>query len=120
MVMRLEEDINILKKKIFFIMLRKPGAVTPHVDLSFVERDFAKRLTFSKKFFEQIGLPTDRKELGDAERKALASSIQTACAELVNDLAGRLCRQYGIKQVCLAGGLFQNSLLVAEIEKHLG
>src|ERR1700737_1266544 len=104
----------------FLDMLRKPGAVTPHVDLSFVERDFAKRLTFSKKFFEQIGLPTDRKELGDAERKALASSIQTACAELVNDLAGRLCRQYGIKQVCLAGGLFQNSLLVAEIEKHLG
>ena len=107
-------------EKVFLGMLRKRGSTMPRVDHSFVNRDYAKRLTFSAKFYRETGLPADPGELSEAQRKALASSIQAACVEVVSKLAEQLRRQYGIEQICLAGGLFQNPLLVASIEKNLG
>lgn len=107
-------------KAMFLDMLRKPRSPMPRVDHSLLERGFAKRLVFSNRFYQQTGLPLDPQQLSDGQRRALASSIQAACGELVSDLAERLCRQHGIKHACLAGGLFQNALLVAAVEKNLG
>lgn len=107
-------------KAIFLEMFRKPARRVPRVHHSLVEQGFAKRLTFSNRFLQQAGLPANPHQLSDKQRRALASSIQAACAELVSDLAEHLCRQHRIKQVCLAGGLFQNALLVADVEKNLG
>jgi carbamoyltransferase len=95
-------------KAIFVGMLRGSSSLMPRMDSSVVERGFAKRLTFSAK------------QLSEGERRIVASSIQAACAEVVSKLAEDLCRQNGITKVCLAGGLFQNALLVASIEKTLG
>jgi carbamoyltransferase len=107
-------------KGMFLDMLRKPCGFIPRVDYRMIERGFAKGLSFSNKFLRQTGLPADPQQLTENQRKALASSIQAACVELVSDLAERLCRQHGIKDVCFGGGLFQNALLVAAIEENLG
>jgi carbamoyltransferase len=107
-------------KSIFLNMFRNPRSAVPRLDQSFVEKGFAKRLTLSRKFYQQTGLPLDPRQLSEDQRKTVASSIQAACAEIVSNLAEQLRRQHGITQVCLAGGLFQNPLLVASIEKNLG
>src|SRR5216683_5112268 len=107
-------------KAVFLDMLRKPRSHVPRLDYSFVQRGFAKRFTFSAKFYRKTGLPTDQRQLSEDQRRALASSIQAACAEVVSELAERLRRQHGTTQVCLAEGLFQNALLVSSIEKNLG
>jgi carbamoyltransferase len=107
-------------KAIFLEMLRKKGSTDPRLDHSFVDRGFSKWLTFSSKFYKQTGLPEDPQQLTETQRRALASSIQVACAEVVSTMVEQLCRQHGIPQVCLAGGLFQNPLLVSSVEKTVG
>jgi carbamoyltransferase len=107
-------------KAIFLDMLRNPRSAMPRLDRSFINKGFAKWLTFSDQFYQQTGLPADPQQLSEGQRRALASSIQAACAEVVVKLAEDLRRQHGITQVCLAGGLFQNPLLVSWIEKDLG
>jgi carbamoyltransferase len=101
-------------------MLSKPRHPVPRVDPEFVLQGFEKRFTLPGRFFQRVGLPADPQLLDDAQRRSLASSLQAACAEVVSELAQRLGRQHGIKNVCLGGGLFQNALLVAEVEKNLG
>jgi hydrogenase maturation protein HypF len=43
---------------------------------------------------------------------AAAAGFHVAVARLIGDLAAKLCRQAGIEQVALSGGVFQNVLLV--------
>jgi carbamoyltransferase len=107
-------------KAVFLEMLRKPGSPVPHLDLSFIEKGLTKRFIFSSKFYAQTGLPADSRQLSDQQRRALASSIQEACVQVVSELAEYLRRQHSITQICFAGGLFQNTLLVASLEKNLG
>jgi carbamoyltransferase len=105
---------------VFLDMLRTPHSPVPRLDYNFVNRGFAKRFTFSAKFYQKIGFLIDQRHLGEDQRRALASSIQAACTDIVTDLIQDLCRQHGIPRVCLGGGLFQNALLVASLEKNLG
>jgi carbamoyltransferase len=107
-------------KSVFLDMLRGRRSPVPRLDYSFVERGFAKQFTFSAKFYRQTGLPTDKRQLSEDQRRSLASSIQEACAQVVSELAEHLRGKHGITQLCLAGGLFQNAVLVASIEKNLG
>ncbi|MGA8150827.1 MAG: carbamoyltransferase C-terminal domain-containing protein [Terriglobales bacterium] len=107
-------------KDVFLKMLRGRSRATPRLDYSFFNRGLASQLCLSDKFFRETGLPHNPKELSEDQRKALASSIQTACAEVVSDLAQDLRRRTGIQEICFAGGLFQNVLLVAALEKNLG
>ena len=55
-------------------------------------------------------------------RRAPRAGCQRAarCAEKVTEIVKTLRKQEGIKDVCLGGGLFQNVMLVAELEKNLG
>jgi len=109
-----------LFKDMFLKMLRSRAGSLPRLDYSFFNRGLAKRLALSEKFYRGTGLSSQPGQLADEERKALASSIQTACTELVADLVEDLCRREGIRQVCFAGGLFQNVLLNASLERILG
>jgi carbamoyltransferase len=92
----------------------------PHLDYSFFNRGLAGKLSFSDKFYRSVGLSSEPGQLSEEERKALACSIQAACTELVTDLVEDLRRREGIQQVCFGGGLFQNVLLVACLERNLG
>jgi carbamoyltransferase len=107
-------------KDVFLKMLRGRDRSLPHLNYSFFTRGLAGKLSFSGKFYRSVGLSPESGQLGDEERKVLASSIQQACTELVTDLADDLCRREGIRQVCFGGGLFQNVVLISSLEKNLG
>lgn len=109
-----------LYKEVFLKILRSSGSPWPHLDYSFFNRGLAKRLTFSDKFYRETGLPSDPAQLSEDQRKALASSIQEACAEVLIGLIQHFRREHGIDRVCLSGGLFQNAVLVSSLEKMLG
>jgi carbamoyltransferase len=105
-------------KNVFLEMLRDSRTHLPRLNRSYI--NLAGRLTFSGKFYRAIGVADEKTELTDDQRRALASSIQAACAEIVGSLAEHYRKQTGVNNVCLGGGLFQNTLLVATLEKRLG
>jgi carbamoyltransferase len=109
-----------LYKDVFLKILRGSRGPLPHLDYSFFNRGLAKRLTFSDKFYRETGLPSDPVQLSEDQRKALASSIQEACAEVLIELIRHFRRKNGIDRTCLSGGLFQNTVLVSSLEKALG
>jgi len=105
-------------KSVFLEMLQDSKTRLPRLNSSYI--NLAGRLTFSEKFYRAVGVADSKSELTEDQRRALASSIQAACAEIVGTLAERYRAQLGVKNVCFAGGLFQNTLLVAALEKRLG
>jgi carbamoyltransferase len=107
-------------KDVFLKMLRDGSRTSPRLDYSFFHRGLANQLSFSQKFYRAIGLPEDRQQIDDEQRKNIAASMQAACAELLTALVEDLRRSKNIQDVCFAGGLFQNVLLVAALEKNLG
>lgn len=107
-------------KSVFLKMLGSSRALAPHLDYSYFNPGLAKRLAFSEKFYRETGLPSDPVQLTEDQRKALTCSIQEACVEVVTALVGHFRKTENVREVCFAGGLFQNSLLVASLEKNLG
>jgi len=107
-------------KDIFLRMLRHAKEPLPDLDYSYFSRGLAKPVAFSEKFYRETGLPSDPTKLQEDQRKALARSIQEACCDLVTELVEYYRRKQGVEQICFAGGLFQNSWLVASLEKALG
>lgn len=95
----------------------------PRNHLPILSRNYVNPLSpevFSSKFYRDLHLPGGNGTLDDDQRRALASSLQYACAEIVGSLIEYSCAREGIQKVCLAGGLFQNTLLVATLEKRIG
>ena len=101
-------------KDVFLGMMRKPGDPLPCLNHSFFESRTGQ-LVFSNKFYEAIKCPATSELDGDHSR-ALASSIQQACSEIVTDLITHFLKTENLDQVCLAGGFFQNLLVVAHLE----
>jgi carbamoyltransferase len=101
-------------------MLRNPGSVLPRLDSSFLQHGVTGRFALSRKLHRRLGLPEGGRELTGDQRRALASSLQQACTEIVLELLQHYSKQQGIQQICLGGGFFQNVLLVSELEKQLG
>jgi carbamoyltransferase len=105
----------------FLRMIRRHGSAFPKLDSSFFKRGFAGRLAFSRIFYERFGIPAQHQsELPDETRAAIASSLQRACEIVVTDMVRMLRERYNSDSLCLAGGLFLNPLLVAELEKNAG
>jgi carbamoyltransferase len=107
-------------KNVFLEMLRNPKNHLPRLNYSYVNRRLAGRLTFSAKFYQSVGIRDRQADLSDDKRRALASSLQAAITEVIGSLLEYFRDRTGIDKVCLSGGLFQNTLLVANLEKRLG
>jgi len=107
-------------RDVFIKMLRGRRGALPRLDYSFFHRGLANQLSFSEKFYRVTRLPQDRKQIGEEQSRNLAASIQAACAELLTAVVEDLRQSEGIREVCFAGGLLQNVLLVASLEKSLG
>jgi carbamoyltransferase len=106
-------------KQVFFDMLGSPSSRVPRLNYRFFERSLATKLSFSPEFYRRIGVSESESVLGDDLRRALASSIQVAYAELIAALVLHFSKIAGTDAVCLAGGLFQNALLVSDLEERL-
>ena len=106
-------------KDFFLKILRRPGSPLPHLNLAYFNRGLVGRLAFSDRFYSELDIPRPVK-LMDEQRRALAASVQQACAEVVIDLIRHYAEREKTDAVCLAGGLFLNSLLVSDVEQRLG
>ncbi|MFB3828594.1 MAG: carbamoyltransferase [Bryobacteraceae bacterium] len=82
----------------------------PRVDRSFFDAERHKNGGFSAKFFERLGLP-DGSPIPDAMRADVAAGIQKATEDTVIRMAGRGTN------LCFAGGLGLNALLVSALER---
>jgi carbamoyltransferase len=109
-----------LYREIFRDILRKSGPGSVRLDSSYIDHGVGGRFVLSAKFWSKLRLPKNRAEWSDEQRRALAATVQQICAEKVTEIVETLRKQEGINEVCLGGGLFQNTLLVAALEKNLG
>ncbi len=107
-----------LFKNVFLDMFRKRHNDLPVLDRGYV--NLGDRLSLSSKFYRAVGLQEGTGKPSDDLRRSLASSLQDACAEVVGSLIEHFRKSEGVEKVCLAGGLFQNALLVSSLERRLG
>ncbi|MGH9775187.1 MAG: carbamoyltransferase family protein [Candidatus Acidiferrales bacterium] len=105
---------------VFLELLRRGGSPYPHLNSRFFRRGFAGRLAFSKAFYDRLKIPPPPEPLAESVRANLAASVQRACAVVVSELAEALRLETRETYLCLAGGLFLNPLLVAELERNTG
>jgi carbamoyltransferase len=113
-------------EKLFVEMLRQGAKGAPHLNGKFFNRGFAGNLSFSGEFYRLLGIP--RGPLAEAVTqdpnnplpRNIASSFEKACEIVLIEWLGSLRSRTGTKNLCLAGGLFLNPLLVAAIEKQSG
>jgi len=104
----------------FLRMMRRPGSALPHVDLRYFQRDLTGGFEVSKLFYDRLGLVADKTQLSGEQKRTLAASLQAALTEVVTDLLTFLQKETGASQICLGGGVFHNTLLVAELERVFG
>lgn len=107
-------------KDFFSIMMRRRGRSLPEVDYRYFRRDFNGAFRPSERFWKDLGLECDAGQLTLTERQNLASSIQVAIGELISELIAQLQKKTGMQQICLGGGVFHNTLLVASLETNFG
>ncbi len=108
-------------KNVFLPIMRcKPG-VHPRLDLTYFDIGLPGPDGFSETFYRKLQLPrSNRQKMSDDHRKAIASSVQQACTTIVQDLVAYYSKREQVRDVCLGGGLFQNTLLVADLEHASG
>ena len=107
--------------KLFVEMLLDSRGVEPRLNRSYLRRGLDRRRpAFSAEFYRRTGLPEDSSQWREEQRRSLARSLQEACAEILFRTTTAWRRQQGITPICLAGGLFLNSSLVAALEHRLG
>jgi len=73
---------------------------------------------FAPRFYRELGLSRSSASADRAVRANLARSAQIALEELVLRFAENIRAQIGADSLCLAGGVFQNVLLVRALEQR--
>jgi carbamoyltransferase len=117
-------------ENVFLEMFRRAPGELPRLNFSYFNRGLAGRVAFSKKFYRRLGIDfaaasrardaSPGAGFSETLRRQLASSLQQACARAAAELAEAYRKKTGARILCLAGGLFLNALLVAEVEKNTG
>lgn len=75
---------------------------------------------FSNEFIRKFGPPRQPDEpLADHHRN-LAASVQRVCEEAIFHIANDLQRRTGLKKLCVAGGVAQNSVANGKIVRNTG
>ena len=107
-------------KDVFLRMLRRPGDVLPRVNFRYFRRDVTGVFEPSQLLFDQLGIPAGKSELTPEIKRNIAASLQNAVTELIFDLISAAQKKSGVQQICLGGGVFHNTLLVASLERKFG
>ncbi|MGA8143679.1 MAG: carbamoyltransferase C-terminal domain-containing protein [Candidatus Acidiferrales bacterium] len=106
---------------LFARMLQRSPQSPPHLNSKYFQRDFAGDLSFSDEFYRSLGVAREMQpHLDDKLRANIAASLQQACTGIAVEWLETLRKQTGERALCLAGGLFLNSLLVAAVEEKAG
>jgi carbamoyltransferase len=90
----------------------------PSLDRRYFTTGEDNRGIFSAKLYRELGLSAQRPELTAEQRANLARSAQDYLEELVLQIAANAHARTGLKNLCLAGGVFLNVLLVRALEQR--
>ena len=109
----------------FTAMLRQQAGGPPHLNDKYFRRDRGGEFSFTDDFYRAIGsvVPSNDQaavSFDDSRRANIAASLQKAVGNIVCDWLTSLRSKTRENSLCLAGGLFLNPLLVAEIETRVG
>ncbi len=107
-------------KDILLRVLRRSGDVPPRVDFGYFRRDVTGVFEPSARMFSELGIPQGKAELTPEIKRKLAASVQAAITEVISDLIASYQKKTGMQQICLGGGVFHNTLLVAALERKFG
>jgi carbamoyltransferase len=107
-------------KDVFLHMLRRPGDSLPGVNFRYFHRDLTGIFDPSHYFWSQLNLPADKSQLTPEHKRNLAASLQAAVTEVISEMLGVLQKKTGLQKICLGGGVFHNTLLVASLERKFG
>jgi carbamoyltransferase len=105
-------------KDVFLRMMRRAGDVLPRVDFKYFRRDVTGVFEPSPHFFAQLGVP--KSEFTPEIKRNIAASLQAAVTDVISDLLAAFQKKTGMQQICLGGGVFHNTLLVAALEQRFG
>jgi carbamoyltransferase len=109
----------------FVEMLRQAKGSPPRLDDKYFRRDSSGNFCFTDDFYAGIGSAAPRGaeapgDFDEAKRANVAASLQKAVGIVLCDWLASLRSKTQENSLCLAGGLFLNPLLVAEIEARAG
>jgi carbamoyltransferase len=90
----------------------------PSLDRRFFTISEERRGLFSPKLYRELGLSTRRPELTAEQRANLARSAQDCLEEVVLQIAATAQARTGLQNLCVAGGVFLNVLLVRALEQR--
>ncbi len=91
---------------LFRAMVRRPDASWPRFERSYFDSERLAKGGFSPRFFEELGVAVSE------SKHDVAASLQTVVAEMVASMLGTA------DNVCLAGGLGLNAMLVRSLEER--
>ncbi|HRN55088.1 MAG TPA: carbamoyltransferase C-terminal domain-containing protein [Agriterribacter sp.] len=75
---------------------------------------------FSEKFIDAFGLPRKKEEQLTQYHKDIATSVQRVTEELIFYILKKLKERTGMKNVCIAGGVAQNSVANGKVAEATG
>lgn len=97
------------------IKVEKDGSFKLNMD--YFSYHHSPHRTFSKKFIGLFGKPRTPEESGklDSYYSDIAASIQKVLEDILLKIANNLYKEYGLKQLCFAGGVALNSVANGKI-----
>jgi carbamoyltransferase len=107
-------------EKLFLRLLRRPAGILPRVDYRYFRRELNGSFRLSDRFWKELGLDADESQLTLEQKRNLASSLQSAVTELISNVLAVFQQRTGLQHICLGGGVFHNTLLVAALERKFG
>lgn len=123
-------DAEPVFEKLFLELLRRAPGNLPRLATRYFNAGLAGQISFSPKFYREVGLDpamgkaaetgSPRPPIPEPLRKQLSASIQQACCKVAAELAERYRIKIGAKNLCLAGGLFLNPVVVSHVERNTG
>jgi carbamoyltransferase len=115
---------------LFVEILGGKTTTVPRLQYRFFTPGLVGSTAFSPHFYRAIGVqpatleaaPNNlpRVPLSEPLRRDLAASVQQACAAVAAQIAEQARSATGARELCLAGGLFLNPVMVSEIERLTG
>lgn len=97
--------------ELFHRILHQGGSEWPRIDRTYIDGESGQHGGFSQQFFEALGLEANQPI--PAEVKAdIAASLQQSISEAIIRMAG------DHQDLCIAGGLGLNALLIRSLEQH--
>ena len=70
---------------------------------------------YSDKLIKEFGIPREKNEILSQYHKDIAASVQKHCENAVFHLLNNLQKRTGLKNICIAGGVAQNSVVNGKI-----